>query len=92
MLRHNLEFRNDSTGDRIQFDEWSELDLDADKLILVEEDQDLKDIMDFEEYRRRPKYPRRQMRPGKSSGLSVLLDPDLDSYFCTNTDSMGFMV
>ncbi len=36
------------------------------------------------------KYPRRQTRAGKVSGLSFLLDPDLDEYFCTSSDSTGF--
>jgi hypothetical protein len=37
-------------------------------------------------------FPRRQKRAGKSSGLSVLLNPDLHEYFCTSSDSQGFRV
>lgn len=48
------------------------------------------------EYRQKfgtlPRFPRRQRRPGKSTGLSMLLNPDKEGYFCTNTDSVGFMV
>lgn len=36
--------------------------------------------------------PRRQTRAGIPSGLSVLLDPHLDSYYCPSTDSEGFRV
>lgn len=39
-----------------------------------------------------PPFPRRQNRAGKSSGLSVLLNPDLQEYFCTSSDSHGFQV
>jgi len=37
-------------------------------------------------------FPRRQRKSGKSFGLSILLDPDVKEYFCTNTDSTGFQV
>lgn len=36
--------------------------------------------------------PYRQRYPGRSAGLSILLDPDLDDYFCTNTDSEGYIM
>ncbi len=36
--------------------------------------------------------PYRQRYPGRSAGLSILLDPDMDEYFCTNTDSEGFIM
>ena len=36
--------------------------------------------------------PRRLKLSGKSYGLSVLLDPELDEYFCTTADSIGFQV
>lgn len=36
--------------------------------------------------------PYRQRYPGRSSGLSIMVDPDLDEYFCTNTDSEGFIM
>lgn len=37
-------------------------------------------------------HPYRQKYPGRSAGLSLLLNPDLDEYFCTNTDSEGFIL
>lgn len=37
-------------------------------------------------------FPYRQLYPGRQAGLSVVLDPDLDEYKCTNTDSEGFML
>ncbi|CAL8072486.1 unnamed protein product [Orchesella dallaii] len=38
------------------------------------------------------KYPRRQFHPGRSAGLSILLDPDLDEYFCPNTDCCQYAI
>ncbi|CAL8113040.1 unnamed protein product [Orchesella dallaii] len=35
-------------------------------------------------------YPKRQNRAGKASGLMFLLDPALNEYFCTSSDSTGF--
>jgi len=70
--------------------DWKNLDLDSNKMVLTEEEADKPNPDPH--VRTGPKYPRRQFRPGKSSGLSVLLDPDMESYFCTNTDSAGFMV
>lgn len=37
-------------------------------------------------------FPRRQLKAGKTSGLSILLNPDLHEYFCTSSDSQGFRV
>ncbi|CAL8134972.1 unnamed protein product [Orchesella dallaii] len=31
-------------------------------------------------------YPKKQLRSGRSSGLSFLIDPELDEYFCSNSD------
>lgn len=73
-----------------RIEDWESLDLDTDNMILDKGG-------DFEnEYRQRvgtlPKFPRRQRRPGKTTGLSILLNPDEENYFCTSTDSFGFMV
>ncbi|OXA51594.1 Pickpocket protein 28 [Folsomia candida] len=38
----------------------------------------------------RKKFPRVQNRAGKVSGLAFLVDPDLEEYFCTASDSTGF--
>ncbi|CAL8109935.1 unnamed protein product [Orchesella dallaii] len=35
------------------------------------------------------KYPRRQLKAGKASGLSILLDPALDEYFCEQAYRYG---
>lgn len=40
----------------------------------------------------RKKFPRVQNRAGKVSGLAFLVDPDLEEYFCTASDSTGFRV
>ncbi|CAL8117104.1 unnamed protein product [Orchesella dallaii] len=37
-----------------------------------------------------PDFPRRQKIPGQSFGLSILLNPGLEEYFCTTSDSHGF--
>lgn len=37
-----------------------------------------------------PEFPRRQKIPGQSFGLSILLNPGLEEYFCTSSDSHGF--
>ncbi|CAG7723830.1 unnamed protein product [Allacma fusca] len=36
--------------------------------------------------------PRFQQTPGTSSGLSLLMDPNSDSYFCSTSDSKGFNI
>ncbi|CAG7722532.1 unnamed protein product [Allacma fusca] len=36
------------------------------------------------------KRPYRQVRAGVPYGLSILVDPDIDEYFCPSTDSEGF--
>ncbi|XP_021957283.1 pickpocket protein 28 [Folsomia candida] len=84
-----LNLKNDSRDDKVRIEEWESLQLDTDNIILDEEGV-------FEhEYRHKfgtlPKFPQRQRRPGKTTGLSVLLNPDDESYFCTSTDSVGFM-
>lgn len=59
---------------------WKQADIDIDNLIATGEDKDKRE------------YPRRQKYPGRGGGLSILLEPDLDEYFCTNTDSEGYIV
>lgn len=65
-------FRNDSRDDPVRVQEWSDADLDYDKLVFTKQTTNRK-------------YPLRQVYPGKESGLSILLNPDVDEYFCTNT-------
>jgi len=57
---------------------WSEWDLSTDGFILP--------------VGSKQKYPLRQKRAGKVSGLAFLADPALDEYFCTSSDSTGFRV
>lgn len=54
---------------------------------LEKEEDDAKKESDYKE-----ETPRKQKVPGKSFGLSILLNPDLDEYFCTTSDSVGFRV
>ena len=63
---------------------WKDFNFNVDKLSFASENKPLGYTAGA--------LPRQQLRSGKSFGLSVLLDPDLDDYFCTNTDSMGFQV
>jgi len=70
--------------------DWFNLNLDSNKMILTEEEADKPNPDPRVKFG--PKYPRRQFRPGETSGLSILLDPNLESYFCTNSDSAGFKV
>ncbi|XP_035711213.1 pickpocket protein 28 [Folsomia candida] len=84
-----MNLRNDSRDNQERIDEWDSLDLDTDNIILDEDGVFESNYR--EKFGTRPKYPYRQSRPGKTTGLSVLLDPDEEGYFCTNTDSVGFM-
>ena len=63
--------------------QWENWNLDRDGLLITEEKDENGIFREF---------PRRQKRAGKSFGLSILLDPDLDEYFCTTSDSIGFRV
>lgn len=38
------------------------------------------------------KFPRRQSKAGQSSGLSLLLYPAIDEYFCASHDAYGYRV
>ncbi|XP_035705890.1 pickpocket protein 28-like isoform X2 [Folsomia candida] len=71
-------YLTDDREDKTEIAEWSAWDYENDGLL----------IRDSEKLSRT--YPRRQYRAGRSSGLSVLLNPDLDDYFCTSSDSQGF--
>ncbi|XP_035708133.1 LOW QUALITY PROTEIN: pickpocket protein 28-like [Folsomia candida] len=84
-----MNLRNDSRDDPTRIEDWKSLNLDTDNMILEEEGS-------FEnEYVQRFGNDRNSRTGnadlGKQRGLSVLLNPDEESYFCTNTDSVGFM-
>lgn len=86
-------YRNDSRDQEFKVKEWESLNLDTDNLILKDDGFDHESTFNLaSESQIPPKFPYRQNRAGKTTGLSILLDPDLESYFCTNTDSAGFMV
>ncbi len=74
--------RNDTREDKDEIEEWSAWDYEKHGLLIKDQGNSTKTTT----------YPRRQYRAGKSSGLSVLLNPDLDEYFCTSSDSQGFRV
>ncbi|OXA47207.1 Pickpocket protein 28 [Folsomia candida] len=80
---------NDIRDDKVRITDWDSLNLDTDNMILDNEftfETEYKQI-----YGNLPKFPRRQRRPGKKTGLSILLDAEMDDYFCASTDSVGFM-
>lgn len=61
-------FTNDSRDDPMEVGKWA--------LWNQDENWGFADVPeDFE-------YPKRQLKAGMTSGLSVLLDPDLKEYFC----------
>ncbi|OXA47357.1 Pickpocket protein 28 [Folsomia candida] len=81
--------RNDTREAKVRTTDWDSLNFDTDNIIL---DNEYTFEKEYEEiHGTRPKFPRRQRRPGKKTGLSILLDADNDDYFCGNTDSVGFM-
>ncbi len=59
--------------------EWEQANINYDNILL-----------DKPGFRRQ--YPLRQFFPGRSAGLSILLDPHMDDYYCTSTDSEGFVL
>lgn len=83
-----LKYRNDSRDDPDVVKDWAESNRATGNNILspaIEvENTILRGSL--------PIYPYRQVYHGRSSGLSVLLDPDLNEYFCRNTDANGFVV
>ena len=36
--------------------------------------------------------PRRSVAPGNDAGLSIMLNVEMDEYYCTGTESVGFKV
>jgi len=80
----NALFRNDSRENESRIHQWENSNLDLDGLVHRVEKK--YESINFS------KFPRRQIRSGRSHGLSVLLDPDLKELFCTNTDAVGFQV
>jgi hypothetical protein len=87
MIPHMLLYKNlsEKRYKEEELIEWSKWDLEKNGLLINAKPGD-------EEYKTEQKFPRRQNRAGKSSGLSVLLNPDLHEYFCTSSDSHGFQV
>lgn len=73
--------RNDSRDDEKEILEWQEWN--------KESATDVDGIL-LKGYK--GSFPRRQMESGKSFGLSLLLNPRLEEYFCTSSDSTGFRV
>jgi len=37
-------------------------------------------------------YPKHQSKAGQGSGLSMVLNPEINEYFCSGHDSYGFRV
>lgn len=61
-------FTNDSRDDPADVEEWK----------LWDQDEDWGFTDDTKDF----KYPKRQLKAGKPSGLSIMMDPDLQEYFC----------
>ncbi|CAL8072488.1 unnamed protein product [Orchesella dallaii] len=80
-----LKYRNDSRDDPQVVKDWHDVNEATGHNVLLPAIEKDKNVPT-------PKYPYRQVYHGRSSGLSVLLDPDLDEYFCQNTDSDGFVI
>jgi len=73
--------RNDTRDDDQEVAAWLNVNL-ANSGLLEKDDHSDSDAA----------RPRRQNQAGKSFGLSFLLDPNLDEYYCTTSDSTGFRV
>ncbi|ODM96336.1 Pickpocket protein 28 [Orchesella cincta] len=71
---------NDSRDDQKEIEEWSEWKAEESGFLVQGSDSE-KPMRTF---------PRRQIKAGKTYGLSILLNPDLGEYFCTSSDSVGF--
>jgi len=80
--------RDSRIGHEPFFEEWKNVDLKLDDLSFANP------FLWHENQNRTTKdrFPRRQLRSGKSFGLSILLDPGTNEYGCTNSDSVGFQV
>jgi len=71
-------FSDDKRDNEKEIHQWEQWDIDDDGFLLPKNyDHD---------------FPRRQKQAGKSFGLSFVLNPALDEYFCTSSDSKGFRV
>ncbi|CAG7817992.1 unnamed protein product, partial [Allacma fusca] len=81
MMPKQLLYRNSETSENgnasEEFKDWKNWEWDGDTLLTPKEET-------------KGEYPRRQKLPGKTFGLSILLNPDLHEYFCTTSDSVGF--
>jgi len=73
--------RNEKRYNEYEVNEWAKWDLEKNGLLVLDSKRE---SVSMEQNGDAPeiKFPRRQNRAGKSSGLSVLLNPDLHEYFC----------
>jgi len=71
-------FSDDKRDDEKEIHQWEQWDIDDDGFLLPKN-------YDYD-------FPRRQKQAGKSFGLSFVLNPALDEYICTSSDSKGFRV
>jgi len=69
---------NDERDNEKEINQWEQWDIDSDGFLL--------------EQNYTYDFPRHQMQAGKSFGLSFVLNPALEEYFCTSSDSEGFRV
>ncbi|CAL8093922.1 unnamed protein product [Orchesella dallaii] len=70
--------RNDSRDDPLEIEQWQSWDIDSDGML----------FSSTAPYTNQ--FPRRQMKAGLTSGLSVLLNVNSKEYYCTSSDSIGF--
>lgn len=80
-LLKKYQYRGDAKEDPKKIEDWKKSNINYDNLMF---DKDVDTDINR-------KYPRRQLYPGRSAGLSFLLDPELDEYDCPNIDSEGFL-
>ena len=48
--------------------------------------------IDYDELFANESMPRRSVAPGNDAGLSIMLNVEIDEYYCTGTESVGFKV
>ena len=89
MLSYNPRIKKTSTYVDL-VEKWNQGKFDTDALILNNENPHGDDATT--KGKDPPEYPRRVRSSGLSNGISVVLDPDMDQYFCTAADSTGFQV
>ncbi|XP_035702813.1 pickpocket protein 28-like [Folsomia candida] len=98
MIPHLLLYKNMNEGkyDAKEIAGWAKWDIEKNGLLVDDEERSEHSHSATEtprhHYSKPMPFPRRQKRAGKSSGLSVLLNPDLEEYFCTSSDSHGFQL